>query len=105
MPTNEERREVAKELRKYSTSDFKDYVDALCELAICTGVDCMGLDACHGSEEMPECKKRLFDRLADLIEPTVDRDELLRIAEQMEKSSERRRIRGFARRISEVCGK
>ena len=69
MPTNEERREVAKELRKYSTSYFKDYVDALCELAICTGVDCMGLDACHGSEEMPECKKRLFDRLADLIEP------------------------------------
>lgn len=45
--------------------------------------------------------------LADLIdpEPTVERDELLRIAEQMEKSSERRRIRGFARRIREACGK
>lgn len=73
MPTNEERREVAKELRKYSTNDLKCYVDAICELAISTGVDCMGLDACHGSDEMPECKKRLFDRLADLIEPEPER--------------------------------
>lgn len=68
MITDYERRDVAWRLRDYSVKDLR-YVDPICELVCSMEIDCIGFDACGGSDMMPECVKLVFDRLADLIDP------------------------------------
>ena len=66
--TDDERREVARKLRSVGLDDIR-YSDAICEVMACAGLTCVGGEDCHGSDEHPECVVRVFDRLADLIEP------------------------------------
>lgn len=82
MPTDEERREVARRLRSVRLDDIQ-YSDAICEVMMCTGLACIGDEDCHGSDERPECVVRVFARLADLIEPSCDRDTPQKVAEEM----------------------
>lgn len=96
MPTNEERREVARRLRKaVGTEFYGDYV-----------IEAIG---CADSSDP-------YKRLADLIDPesTVDRDALLDIARQMEWASEASYegvgvvsggiVGAWAEKIKEACG-
>lgn len=83
MPTNDERREAARRLRSVGLDDIR-YSDAICEVMMCAGLTCVGDDDCHGSDERPECVVRVFARLADLIEPSCDRDALLKVADMLE---------------------
>lgn len=71
--SDEERREVARRLRDYTVKDLR-YSDPICELVCSSEIDCIGFDACCGSDTMPECVKLVFDRLADLIEPSIPAD-------------------------------
>ena len=82
MPTDDERREVARRLRSVGLDDIR-YSDAICEVMMCAGLTCVGDDDCHGSDERPECVVRVFSRLADLIEPSCDRDTPQKAAEEM----------------------
>lgn len=82
MTTVEERREVAWRLRSVGLDDIQ-YSDAICEVMMCTGLTCIGDEDCHGSDERPECAVRVFARLADLIEPSCDRDTPQKVAEKM----------------------
>lgn len=66
MPTDTERREVARRLRDMRLDPWDD---AACEIAQCVGIACCNSE-CHGSNETPECMMALCDRLADLIKPT-----------------------------------
>lgn len=120
MSTNEERHTIAEEMRQrmregYSFSRFNiaeeigkyegDYDDPYK-----FDEDCWSrlADLIEPGEQVEGTLETINGDIPSILpeaEPTVDRDELLRIAEQMEKSSERRRIRGFARRIREACGK
>ena len=68
MTTDKERKMIALMLRSYSADDLK-YSDPICELVSSIGIDCIGFETCHGSNETPECVERVFKRLADLIEP------------------------------------
>lgn len=79
MPTDDERREVARRLRELRLDPWDD---AACEIAQCAGIVCCNSE-CHGSNETPECTMALASQLADLIEPTCDRDALLELAEEM----------------------
>ena len=113
MPTDDERREVAERLRAYG----KEFGDAtwreLCNVVL-------------GDEDRyPSAvrKLRLIDRLADLIEPSCDREALLAQVRELEKCAWyfgldfgedeplRDRLKeasedfaGCARRIREACG-
>ena len=82
MPTDDERREVARRLRSVGLDDIR-YSDAICEVMMCTDLTCIGDEDCHGSDERPECVVRVFARLADLIEPSCDRDTPQKVAEEM----------------------
>lgn len=66
MPTDDERREVARRLRELR---LKPWDDTACEIASCVGIVCCNSE-CHGSDETPECTMALAHRLADLIEPS-----------------------------------
>ena len=66
MPTDAERREVARRLRELHLNPWDD---AACEIAQCAGIACCNSE-CHGSNETPECTMALCAHLADLIEPT-----------------------------------
>jgi hypothetical protein len=105
MPTNEERHTIAEEMRQRMAEGY--------------GFTALNIADEIGIHEQDYDDPFLFDencwnRLADLIEPDkddiadtskmVDLDALLRITEEMVKSSERRKIRGFARRIRKACG-
>lgn len=67
MPTDEDRREVARRLRELR---LKPWDDTACEIASCVGIVCCNSE-CHGSDETPECTMALAHRLADLIEPPL----------------------------------
>lgn len=69
MPTDTERREVARRLRDMRLDPWDD---AACEIAQCVGIACCNSE-CHGSDETPECAMALGSRLADLIEPEPER--------------------------------
>ena len=73
--TNDARRRIARVLRSYKAEDFA-FNDPPCELAISLGIGCIGMDACHGSDETPECVVRSFTRLADLIDPGPRAEEI-----------------------------
>lgn len=91
MPTDDERRAVARRLRDMRLDPWDD---AACEIAQCAGIACCNSE-CHGSDETPECTMALADRLADLIEPdhvgdsnkVVGRDALLALAEELEEET------------------
>ena len=80
MISDEERREVARRLRSVRLDDIR-YSDAICEVMMCADLTCVGDEDCHGSDERPECVVRVFARLADLIEPSCDRERLLALAD------------------------
>ena len=107
--TDDERRLVAERLRM---SDERD----------AAGFDCLLAEAVRGREfcETPceECHARLLGELADLIEPSCDRDALLALAEDVTYSAEvatavdasksskllADMLLDIARRIREACG-
>ena len=128
MPTNDERREVAKELRDFFP------IDLVSEL---TDVDCHLATMVMGDKFCPSdclwCFETVCERLADLIEPprqcpyydsgrhrcsihdvpTIDRDALLALADEMDEVTCDNRgelsislgdVHGLARRIREACG-
>ena len=66
MPTDTERREVARRLRELR---LKPWDDVACEMAQCADIVCCNSE-CHGSDETPECAMALCARLADLLEPS-----------------------------------
>ena len=102
MVSDDERREVAKRLR----SANEDSGSPDCELFISLygNVRCSGMGCA-------ECRRGAFDRLADLIEPSCDRDALLVIADEIDFEVEHSGsdvesgwASGIARRIREACG-
>lgn len=105
MVSDEERRAVARRLRSVGLDDIR-YSDAICEVMMCANLTCVGDEDCHGSDERPECVVRVFARLADLIEPSIDRDALLALADEMDELCGPWRDCGehYARRIREACG-
>lgn len=101
MPTNDERREVARRLRELDYSDLQ-------ESLICAYLDAIGI---KGYEDWIG----IAHRLADLIEPSCDLDALLRLARYMEKDVAEteahfsnvistKSVSDYARRIREACG-
>lgn len=110
MTTDEERREAARRLRE----DAKRY---LLEGRFCSN------EMPHRLAKAIECRymgagpqiSELFPRLADLIEPSCDRDALLRLARYMDKDVAEteahfsnvistKSVSDYARRIREACG-
>lgn len=69
MPTDEEKRRVAKRLRELDYSDLQ-------ESLICAYLDALGI---RGYEDWVG----IAHRLADLIEPSCDRDTPQKVAEEM----------------------
>lgn len=107
MISDKERREVARRLRELEHSDLQDSL-------ICAYLDALGI---KGYEDWIG----IAHRLADLIEPSCDRDALLKLADEIEYGAgtddgEYNDMPGFivaaiarqeiayARRIREVCG-
>ena len=75
MVTNDERREAAERLRMSNERDAAGFVDCLLAEVV------RGRDFCETPCE--ECHARLLGELADLIEPTCDRDTPQKVAEEM----------------------
>ena len=73
MSTDNERREAAAKLRALDYSDLQ-------ESLICAYLDALGI---KGYEDWVG----IAHRLADLIEPTIDRDALLALAEELEEDA------------------
>ena len=71
MISDKERREIARKLRGLDYSDLQ-------ESLICAYLDALGI---KGYEDWIG----IAHRLADLIEPTIDRDALLALAEEMQR--------------------
>ena len=110
MPTDTERREVARRLREYASWD--DEEGCLVDCAD-WGERVLNLLGCGDTEG--EC----YAALADLIEPSCDRDALLALAEELEEfgnlpvkhpgvrvlqNDDFSRELGYARRIREAVG-
>ena len=105
MIRDEERREVARRLRSFVT-DASVYADVdACRVLHSIGLFYKDIDRIYFSG---------FDvaRLADLIEPSCDRDALLALADEIvaiagtypKKGSTSPLLIRFARRIREACG-
>lgn len=107
MPTDDERREVAARLR-----GMDDYAIPVEIVRTCLGLK-------PGEVMYKEERRRLSDLIADLIEPSCDRDELMALADELEEKAQfarastehaviyagyAREYEGFARRIREACG-
>ena len=104
MATDDERRRVAAALR-----GMHDYETPIPIIRTCLGLR-------PGMLMDGETRRRMSDRLADLIEPSCDREELLALADEMcddawrGKASEgwtasvMLRIGRYARRIRKACG-
>ena len=78
MPTDDERREVARRLRGAwanvpDKNPVRHHMRVLYEIYAAVGLNDDGVDAID-----------LFARLADLIEPSCDRDALLELADKLE---------------------
>lgn len=102
MATDDERRRVANALR-----DFLP-IDLVAEL---TDVDCQLSTMVMGDEFCPgnclECFETVCNTLADLIEPSCDREALLALADEMSLDGMDGRINSmtrYARRIREALG-
>lgn len=107
MPIDDERREIAARLR-----EMNDY-----EIPVEIVRTCLGLKT--GEVMYKEERRRLSDRIADLIEPSCDRDELIELADELEEKAQfarastkhaviyvgyAREYESLARRIREACG-
>ena len=101
MPTDDERREAARRLRELDHSDLQEGL-------ICAYLDALGI---KGYEDWIG----IAHRLADLIEPSCDRDALLRLARYMDNDVAEteahfsnvistKSVSDYARRIREACG-
>ena len=96
MTTDDERREVARRLRELDYSDLQESV-------ICAYLDALGI---KGYEDWVG----IAHRLADLIEPSCDRDALLDIADECDMMRDdglpigSYEIDRIARRIREALG-
>ena len=102
-----ERRRVAAMLRMSDERDAAGFVDCLLAEVI------RGREFCETPCE--ECHARLLGELADLIEPSCDRDALLRLARYMDMDVAEteahfsnvistKSVSDYARRIREACG-
>ena len=106
MPTDEERREVARRLREYSGGRKAFHLGRLC--AAC------GIDKSRLMSRTTDADAEAWAHLADLIEPSCDRERLLAIATLMAADSVRSVKQGSsvspvyilhaARNIAEACG-
>lgn len=107
MISDDERREVARRLREY------DYEEARERLVDCAdwGERVLNMLDCGDTEG--EC----YAALADLIEPSCDRDALLALADEMERRADLPSLTvagqdlvfseflvGYARRVRKACG-
>ena len=96
MSTDNERREAAAKLRALDYSDLQ-------ESLICAYLDALGI---KGYEDWVG----IAHRLADLIEPSCDRDALLALAEEMDMDAGCHAyvsdyvVNDYARRIREALG-
>ena len=109
MPTDDERRRVAKALRDFLPIDLvAELADVDCHLSTMV----MGDKFCPGN--CLECFETVCERLAYLIETNCDREALLALAGQLDSlglngfssgwSSGAVNVGSFARRIREACG-
>ena len=110
MVSDDERRRVAERLRMSDERDAAGFVDCLLAEVV------RGREFCETPCE--ECHARLLGELADLIEPSCDRDALLALAEDVTYSAEvatavdasksakllADMLLDIARRIREACG-
>ena len=119
MPTNEERREVARNIRDADLTKYASYYEEVKgwdHVRATRFVLVSNLGSAIGIEKAIFSIDDLKIRLADLIEPepTVDRDALLDIARQMEWASEASYeevgvvsggiVGAWAEKIKEACG-
>lgn len=104
MIGNDERRRIAAKLRACAGTEYIE-VEELCEAIEC-------IDGFRGDDGEPA----VWNRLADLVEPSCDRDALLALANEMEGWARdggdgfepvlsRAGCAAYARRIREACGK
>ena len=105
MVTDDERRRVAEKLRISDERDAAGFVDCLLAEVV------RGREFCETPCE--HCHGRLLGELADLIEPSCDRDALLALADEMDEVTCDNRgelsislgdVHGLARRIREALG-
>lgn len=106
MATNDERREAARRLREYSGGRKAFHLGRLC--AAC------GIDKSRLMSRTTDADAEAWAHLADLIEPSCDRERLLAIATVMAADSVRSAKQGSsvspvyilhaARDIAEACG-
>ena len=105
MVSDDERRRVAERLRMSDERDAAGFVDCLLAEVV------RGREFCETPCE--HCHGRLLGELADLIEPSCDRDALLALADEIEASARHLNVwqgpflnandvRVFARRIREA---
>ena len=122
MVTDDERREVAERLRELNGNVShvrRVYEDEgfsiLCDDQADYYQICHAVAGYLPAEHMHPCDyKELHDRLADLIEPSCDRDELMELAEELDGlgltgfssgwSSGAVNVGSFARRIRKALG-
>ena len=101
--SDDERRRVAERLRMSDERDAAGFVDCLLAEVV------RGREFCETPCE--ECHARLLGELADLIEPSCDRDALLALAEDVDGAADDSggfeplagMLRDIARRIREAC--
>lgn len=79
MPTDEERREVARRLREYVGLPDDWWADTYSGFYV---------EKCVFGDVERHRESELFARLADLIEPSCDRDELLALADEIDADAE-----------------
>ena len=102
MVSDDERRRVAERLRMSDERDAAGFVDCLLAEVV------RGREFCETPCE--ECHARLLGELADLIEPSCDRDALLALADECDMMRDdglpigSYEIDRIARRIREACG-
>lgn len=103
MPTDEDRREVARRLRKTRVERYNSILSGI-HLGESVRV-CAQIVSPHEDQV-----RAAADRLADLIEPSCDRDALLALADSMcvrrswLSATDAARGKEIARRIREACG-
>lgn len=108
MPTDDERREVAARLRE--EADYPGHAVQYMEQFISDLRQVL-----FGDLNPTADYSEMFARLADLIEPSCDRDALLRLARYMDKDVAEteahfsnvistKSVSDYARRIREACG-
>ena len=87
MVSDDERRRVAERLRMSDERDAAGFVDCLLAEVV------RGREFCETPCE--ECHARLLGELADLIEPSCDRDALLALADKMGRYASLRKSHGM----------